>query len=70
VHADVGDDAARRDDVSQVMKEDGTPTASMAVSTPRPPVIFMTAAAAASPVSWTTAVAPNCLAASSRFASG
>jgi probable phosphoglycerate mutase len=30
----------------QVMKEAGTPTASMAVSTPRPPVIFITASAA------------------------
>jgi hypothetical protein len=41
VDADIGDDAARRHASSQVMKLAGTPTASIAVSTPRPPVIFM-----------------------------
>ena len=40
--SDIGDRAAGCQISSQVMKDAGTPTASIAVSTPRPLVIFMT----------------------------
>jgi hypothetical protein len=43
VHPDLGDGAARRDDILEVA---GTPAASIAVSTPRPEVIFVIASAA------------------------
>jgi len=68
VHADIGDDAAGRDDLLAELKLAGTPTASMAVSTPRSPVSFMTPPALPF-VLLMVAVAPKRLAASRRLSS-
>src|ERR1700722_14066626 len=54
---------------SQSSKVVGTPTASIAVSTPRPPVIFMIVSTALPSVLFTTAVAPNRRATSRRLLS-
>jgi hypothetical protein len=60
VHADIGDNAARRDNLlAGDEKLAGTPTASIAVSTPRPPVIFMICSTALPSLLLMTVVAPN-----------
>ena len=44
---------------SQVMNDAGTPTASLAVSTPRPPVIFITVSEGLPSEAWMVVVAPS-----------
>ena len=69
VDVDVGDDTAGRDDVLAGTKVEGTPTASIAVSTPRPAVrakIFSTASPSLLLMAW---VAPKRSATSRRLSS-
>ena len=54
---------------SHSLKVAGMPTASMAVSTPRPPVSFMTCCAASPSALLTVAVAPKRFATASRLSS-
>jgi hypothetical protein len=69
VHADVGDVPPGATIFSHSSKVAGMPTASMAVSTPRLPVIFMTVSAALPSVLLMVAVAPKRLATSRRLSS-
>ena len=69
VHADVGEVAAGGDDLLADVERRGMPTASMATSTPLPPVSAMTLSTALPSSLFTAWVAPNLFATSSRLSS-